>query len=353
MSLFGGVPVPATRSEHRSTGGYTSMFIAGSMARARGSALGWATGAAESAIGLISRALAGAEVSGTDVLDPVTLAAITRDMLTFGESLHRLDLRADGRLRLARCSGWTVLGSSPDPEEWRYQLTIPAPDQTVIETTTADRMLHTRYASRPESPWKGIGPLQTATTLGSLSSLLEGALLAESKIPVNAIITQPEGATDANIEALLQSLLDPSKQLSLPPTTMAAYGEGRSSAPARDWVPQRLGPDPTPNEVQLQQLVFFEVFCAFGVPPTLADPRAPGASLREAFRQLASTTIRPLAQIISSEASRVLERPVELRHGPLAAGDVVARATAWRRLVGDGDGSPNMDPGEARRLIGW
>ena len=60
------------------------------------------------------------------------------------------------------------------------------------------------------------------------------------------------------------------------------------------------------------------------------------------------STVQPLAALLEAEVSRVLERPVVLRHHRLAAADVASRARAVHVLVESG-----VDVGDARELVGW
>ena len=349
--LFAG-PVPATRRETRSArGGYEDLSLAVLQAAAQAPGLrGTATGALEAASGLVSRSLAVASVTGTTALTPEVLSLIGRDLLLAGESVWRLDVDPlTGAPSFVRASWHDVYGGDPRPETWTYRLTLGTPTGTTSGIYGAGQVLHVRYATRPQEPHRGLSPLRMARTLGRLSGALEAALADEAEIPVSMIVPVPEGSNEATVGGVRHQLTQAERRLSLPTTTMAGFGEGRSSAPVRDFDPRRLGPAPTVAEVELHKAAFLEVCAACGVPPSLLDSRAAGASQREGYRQFGASTIQPLARLIATEAGRVLERPITVTHEALSAADAPARAAAVARLVKDA----GMTLADARTLVGW
>ena len=137
-------------------------------------------------------------------------------------------------------------------------------------------------------------------------------------------------------------------RLALPTTTAKGFGSGATNAPQADWVPRRFGPEYQPGDASLYQAVTAAVLSACGVPPALAEPSAAGPGQRESWRAFLVGTVQPLAALLEAEVSRVLERPVVLRHHRLAAADVASRARAVHVLVESG-----VDVAAARELVGW
>ena len=101
-----------------------------------------------------------------------------------------------------------------------------------------------------------------------------------------------------------------------------------------DWKSYTIQPEYMAAGVQLHALALQEVAGVCGLPAA----RVPGAAAagpghREAFRQFVALTVQPLGRILKAEVSRVLERPVRLRHHDLASADVAARARAFKALI--------------------
>ena len=138
-----------------------------------------ATGALESAAGLVSRCFAAAEVSGPDhavqALGPNVLAQIGRALIRSGEAVYYLDVQA-GRLILLPAQSWDVFGNA-QPDSWNYRLTLAGPDSlTNVDRVQAAGVLHFRYATDPSSPFRGIAPLTSASLAGRLSAETQRAL---------------------------------------------------------------------------------------------------------------------------------------------------------------------------------
>ncbi len=74
-----------------------------------------------------------------------------------------------------------------------------------------------------------------------------------------------------------------------------------------------------------------------------------GTAQREALRRFWTLTVHPLADLISEELTRVLERPVSLAIGQSAGvADVAGRARSVKALMEAG-----IDKAEAMRRVGW
>ena len=74
---------------------------------------------------------------------------------------------------------------------------------------------------------------------------------------------------------------------------------------------------------------------------------ADGAALREGYRQLLTTRLQPLADIMAAELSTKMELPIKVSFPKLAAIDIVARSRAIGSLVTGG-----IDPQVAKLLAG-
>ena len=228
--------------------------------------------------------------------------------------------------RLYQSSEWDVDGGVKR-SQWVYNCDLSGPTTTIRQTFPRRRVLHVLVDPSPREPWYGVSPAKRAGVTADLAGLLESALRTDAQTPVKQIIPQPEGATDPTIAALEMALKDGATRLAMPPTTQAAYSEGRSSAPAQDWQPRRLGPDPTIAEVQLAGEAQARMLAAYGVHPSVMDPKATAGALREAHRQTQIDLIEPLGKLVEEAVSEFVERQ---GHDPVAA--------AERRRAGDGKG---------------
>ena len=76
------------------------------------------------------------------------------------------------------------------------------------------------------------------------------------------------------------------------------------------------------------------VLAASGVPASLLDPKAPGTTLREGWRQMYTGTILPLARTIEAELTEKLEIEIRITFDEPAHADLVGRATIAAKLAG-------------------
>ena len=118
-------------------------------------------------------------------------------------------------------------------------------------------------------------------------------------------------------------------------TAAAGWGEGRASAPQRDWRPERLGPAPPDAMEKIRDGAFLHVLAACGAPASLFSTDD-GTAQREAFRRYLTTTVQPLARLLEHELSSKLEGEVKLDFSALYAHDLAGRATAFSKLIAGG-----------------
>ena len=339
---------PFGRSEKREAG-YTDAIVAGIIARASGSAaaVAGATAALETAAGHVGRAFAAADVAGPafarEVLTPASLMLMGRELIRRGETVLAID--ANTRALLPATS-WDIHGA-PDPMTWSYRATMSSPSYTTTRTMPGAAVLHPRYAVEPARPWAGLGPVQVATLAGKLSASLAASLTEEAGTTMGFVLPMPVGGDDPTVAPLKADLKVSNGALHLVESTQTMHAGQAGSAPARDWVPQRLGPNPPAAEVALFTAAGNEVLACCGVPPSLAASDAEGTAQREAFRRFLHLCVNPLARLIEAELSEKLDGEVSLSFDGLFAGDLSGRARAFQSLVGGG-----MDPGKAAGLAG-
>ena len=117
-------------------------------------------------------------------------------------------------------------------------------------------------------------------------------------------------------------------------TTAAGYGEGQASAPHKDWVANRLGPNMPTAMVQLADAAFSRMVAACGASVSLFTD-SDGTAQREALRRWHMGTVRPLARLLEHELTLRLETEVRLRFDPYSL-DVQGRAAGFAKMIQGG-----------------
>ncbi|MYA99318.1 MAG: phage portal protein [Acidimicrobiaceae bacterium] len=306
------------------------------------------TGAAQTAAGLIQRALMSAEITPSYLaaaLHPELLGQIGRDMALNGESVIHKVINSR-RTHLTPASTVTVTGGH-DPASWMYDVQLPGPSKTVtVRNVIADNILHFRWSVDTREPWRGVGPLQSAALDTRILAELTSALGDEVTTPHGYFIPIPKTGGQSDSVKLLRSDIASAKGSALIVESMAdAWQAGTRGQQARDWGAQRFGADPPNGLTTLYQAVNNMVLEAFGISPQLFDQ---GAQTREAWRVILFGVIRPLANGIQRELSSKFGVPVELRFADLRASDLQGRARAYKSLIDGG-----MNATTAQRICGF
>ena len=186
----------AMRYEKRADSSYTDALVQALTANAGGqtTAFPTATSALESCAGLIGRSFASAAISCPDyaleALSPDTMSMIGRALIRRGEILFDIDV-SEGQVNLMPAASHDVDGD-PDPRTWKYRLNMGGPDlQITRENLGSDSVVHLMYAKDPETPWRGVGPLQVAQLAGRLSAETSAALADEASGPRGSFLPLP------------------------------------------------------------------------------------------------------------------------------------------------------------------
>ena len=331
--------------EQRQSGGSFSDAVVRLLeAQAAGSAAdASSTAAVEAASGALSRAFASAEVSGSpwlkDIVSPGFMAQVGRDLIRLGQSLHVIATSTMGRLALLPCSSWHWEGDA-DPESWMCRATVYGPSSSTTRYLPRDGVIFVPWGSSPGTPYVGTGPLTWAHTTARLQSETQRSLADEAAGPLAQLLAVPQDGGDDEDEN------DPLRKLKLDiaaargkallaETTAAGWGEGMSSAPRKDWVASRLGPDPPATMPAIDEESYAQVLAACGCSVAMFDD-SDGTSKREAQRMFLHSTVRPLGKLLAAELSERLETPMALSFDNLYMHDLAGRASAFQRLVAGG-----------------
>ena len=340
---------PWGRTEKRESS-YTDLLIAAAVNRAggtTGAAVG-ATSALQAAAGMVSRAFAAATVQGPANLaagvTPFVLSQIGRALMRRGESCHVIDVDPDGAVRLQSVSHWDVQGDV-DEDSWVYRCNLPGPSVTRTRQVPAAGLIHCRFETDPERPWKGVGPLQSASLAGKLSAETVSALADGESGPRGNLLPLPVDGEDPTVEPLKADLRTLAGKLAFVESVQTMHAGAPGSAPRGDWDVKRIGANPPRAEVELLTRAAAEVHNALGAAGLFSG--GDGTGQRESYRRWLHGTVAPLGRLVSLELSVKLEADVTLNFDALFAADLAGRARAFQSMVGGG-----MDVAKAAALAG-
>ena len=332
---------PWSRPEIRES--YTETVIARLVAASAGASDGSALAVSEACARWWSSGLSSASVSpDTPALAPLTpsvLACIGRELFYRGESLFTINV-IGGQVRLIPVSSFHVEGSA-DPSSWKYVCQLSGPSQTLSRTLQSQEVLHCRYASSKEQPWRGQSPLSLARSTTRVAAALETALDSELGFQLSQMIS-PKSRSEFGMDSAIAP-----ENLSKIVESFSKHVQSSSFILPSDVSVTRMGPAPPPALGELRDKLSESILSASGVPPILLSANAPGAGLREGFRQLLHATIRPLGLLIEQEAQEKLDSACSLSFDSLKAADIASTARAFRSFVDAG-----LSADEASRVVG-
>lgn len=311
-----------------------------------------ATAALEAVSGLVGRSFAAATVDAPDdlmtALSPACMAMLGRTLIRSGEFVALIRVSRRGEVQLLPSFGHDVTGG-PDPSTWQYRIHAAGPSgYQITAQAPAAGVVHVRYSSDPERPWKGVAPLDAATLAGRLSANVTGALADETGGPRGHLLPVPgKDGADPTLESLRADLRKLNGSVALVESMAGDWGQGDSrNAPRGDWEQKRIGASPPAALVELARLAFDEALSALGVSPALFSASDAGAA-REAYRQSHHSLVAPLGRLAAVELSRAFETTVGVSFEQTGAADIASRARAFQSLVGGG-----MDVDRATALSG-
>jgi phage portal protein BeeE len=307
------------------------------------------TGTAQACISLWENGFTVADVDGTGMLDPMSLALAGRSLALRGEAVF---LIRDNRL--VPCSDWDLSTRDAKPKAYRVSISEAGGGRT--DTALAGEVLHFRIGCDPAAPYYGTGPLRRAQLTSGMLNAVETAL---SEVFENAplgsqVLPMPE-QPETDMETLGRGFRGRRGRVLLRESVNVTAAGG--PAPNTDWRPQDMSPDLQRAMTSETLAAGREAVCAaFGVLPAMFSGAAQGPLVREAQRHLAGWTLQPIAMLIAQEASDKLGMPVKIdTMGPLQAYDAGARAraiTATVQALATAKES-GIEPAAAMALLDW
>ena len=97
---------------------------------------------------------------------------------------------------------WDVGGGS-DPSTWHYRISLGGPDRTLtLDPVPSAGVVHIKYSTDPSTPWRGVGPIESASLAGKLSAEVSAALGDELSGPVGALLPVSADGDDPTVTSL-------------------------------------------------------------------------------------------------------------------------------------------------------
>ena len=332
------------------TRNYTDLSVHAMVARARGvSGDPRATAGAQTAAGILARALAAATVTpdtaATRALTPRVRFNMGRSLILEGESVWALEV-AGGAVTLRRAASWDIAGS---PRRWVYGVDIAGPSGSERRTVPADGVVHCRLNEDGAQPWRGRSPFAEASASSRMAGAMEGLLANEAEAGSGQLIPAPiAGMEPKDLAALREDLRTANGKPMLVPAWEDSYqSDVKSGNAASEWKQRRIGFQPDQWSVSLREDLGDSLLSAAGIPVDLHAGGATTTARRESWRQFLHGTVQPVAEILADEFRAKLDPGITLSFDRLFASDISGRARAFQSLVGGG-----MDAGKAAALSG-
>ena len=323
---------PFRKSEHRAQN-YAEQLAQAYHAIAAGASVSSAqTAAGEFAVGLISRSLAVAEVTGADI-SPSTLAAIGRGLAVNGNAVFDLEADPVGGLSFLPAASYDITGS-PDPSSWTYSLELPGPSRNQTVVRSGADVVHCRINALPQTPWQGRSALIASGYSGKLLASIEQRTAEEATSRIGHLLAIPplnaESKTAMNADLASRSggyhVVENSGGNYPRQTT-----QGGNSA---DFRTVRVGAEFPDSNIALRRDVASDVVSSFGIPSALYNG-SEGSQVREAWRQF-GVSMDAYTEIVAEELSTKLERTITISNRRLASIDIASRARALGIFIQNG-----------------
>ncbi|WP_114010566.1 phage portal protein [Cohaesibacter intestini] len=347
MWPFNRKPKEETRS---SASGFTAEIMAARESYISGSrGIAELTGTAQSCVSMWEHGLTIADVEGTNLLDPASLALIGRSLALRGEAVFLID--GDG---LIPCSDWDLRTKNGKPTAYRLSISEAGGGRT--ETALAGEVLHFRIGCDVASPYHGQSPLRRAQLTAGMLNSVESALaeVFDCSSLGSKVLPFPE-QPETDMETLGRGFRGKRGRILLRESVTVTSAGGPT--PSSDWNPSDLSPDLQKSmSIETLNAARNSISSVFGVLPGMFSTATTGPMIREAQRHLAQWTLAPIGKTIAQETSEKMGTEITLDvMRPLQAFDAGGRARALTTIIqalGQAKES-GIDPNEALKLVDW
>ena len=119
------------------------------------------------------------------------MAHIGRTLARNGEVVYAIGVES-GVVVLTESCAWTVAGTGPRPETWRYLLEFAGPTGSQTVTLPAASVCHLRYQWDARRPWQGVSPAHGAAATSRLVGGIERQLSNEAANVSGYIMSVPD-----------------------------------------------------------------------------------------------------------------------------------------------------------------
>ena len=288
----------------------------------------------ESCVGLIADPFLCAATTGSPI-SPRTLYVAARDCLRLGNSVWAI-ATTGGSLSLQRAHKWKVYGDSMEPETWSYDLELKAPSGTIKKMLPSASVLHFRLAGDAGSDWIGKAPWEWAILTSDAMSEMERAIRDESRSIVGRVWIAPDGVPQAQVDGMARTLrMVKGGANVVSETTAAGFGQGKASAPQRDWMPTQVGADHKVGNVQMRSEVESSIASVYGVSPAWFSVNATAPSIQATKRMAYLGRTLPLAKLMTEQIAEKIDESFAIFWRDVASQgvDVQLRARAAKDLM--------------------
>ena len=230
-----------TPTVERRESSYTDALVASILQSASGQSFAApaATGALEASASIVARCFAAADVQGpehlTRALTPAVMSMIGRALIRSGEIVFAVSTDG-GKFSLLPCSSFDVTGNAY-PASWKYRLSLSGPGTIItLDPVSSAGVVHVRYQCDPERPWRGVGPLQSASLAGKLSAETIKALGDEASGPRGSLLPIPVDGDDPSVTELKGDIRTLNGSLATVESMAAGWAaDGGATRPRGDW----------------------------------------------------------------------------------------------------------------------
>jgi phage portal protein BeeE len=308
------------------------------------------TGTVQSCVSLWESGLSIAEINGTDLLNPQSLALAGRSLALRGEAVFYITPAG-----LVPATDWD-LSTAPGGRPKAYRLSLPSVGGPQSMTALAAEVLHLRIGSDMAAPWTGTSPLARAKlTAGMLHSIETALSEAFEFMPLGTSIVPFPESPEVDMEKLAAGFRAKRGRVLLRESTNVTSAGGPT--PNTDWRANDLSPDLSKAMTAESLSAARDSICmVYGVLPALFNPATTGPAVREIERHLAQWMLQPIANQIAAECSEKLGQPVSIDTlQPLQAFDSGNRARTVNAVVQAlaQAKESGIDPDKVLSLVNW
>ena len=184
--------------------------------------------------------------------------------------------------------------------------------------------------------------MMMASDTARAAGLLEHATSEEMAFTQKQILSPRRNQGDYG----MADSMEPNQLTKIVEAFAAHTGSGAFVVPG-DLEPRRLGPAPPDSFALLRDRFERSILSIHGIPPALVSEQGTGTAMKEAYRQVLHTLLKPLGSLVVEELREKLDPAAEMSFLDLRAGDITGTSRALGSLVKAG-----ISPEAAAAIVG-